>query len=235
MYSCTRGLFWRKCSLSDCTVLYFSDRKWFRRHFEVTAYKSASKRNLQVHFIWMPNSLKFQSWYIQHRACVCPSLWFMAYAEGAMLWQFSSDQSVTPVFHGSPNSYLWAQKVLIADIHQQLTCISVTYCSCMTMSKCTWHIMLSMWCRKLVRKQQTVPIQSKFDSQWLSPVSHLEAALVRTLFHPSHRCHISYYYVDDATATYDLDKLITCCCEKYPHHQKDYVSDTFTEIASFLY
>jgi hypothetical protein len=27
VYSCTRGLFWRKCSLNDCTVLYFSEIK----------------------------------------------------------------------------------------------------------------------------------------------------------------------------------------------------------------
>jgi hypothetical protein len=30
MYSCTRGLFRRKCSLNDCTVLYFSGIKLFR-------------------------------------------------------------------------------------------------------------------------------------------------------------------------------------------------------------
>lgn len=146
-----------------------------------------------------------------------------------------SDQSGTPVLLGSPKSYLWAQKVLTADIHQQFTCILVVQCSCVTMSKCTWQSRLSMCCRSLVRKQQTFPIQSKFDSQWLSPVSHLEAALVRILFHLSHRCQTSYYYVADATATYDLDKLITFWCEKYPHHQQDYVCDTFTEIASFLY
>jgi hypothetical protein len=29
-YSCTRGLFWRKCSLNDCTILNFSEVKWFR-------------------------------------------------------------------------------------------------------------------------------------------------------------------------------------------------------------
>jgi hypothetical protein len=33
--SCTKGLFWRKCSLNDCTVLYFSEIKWFREHSEV--------------------------------------------------------------------------------------------------------------------------------------------------------------------------------------------------------
>ena len=92
MYSCTRKLFWRKCSLSDCTVLYFSDQKWFWEHSEAAAYKCGSKKKkFTSPIIWMPNSLKFQcSWYIQHRACVCPSLWFKAYAEGALLWQFST-------------------------------------------------------------------------------------------------------------------------------------------------
>lgn len=146
-----------------------------------------------------------------------------------------SDQPGTLVLLGGPNSYLWAQKVLAADIHQQLTCISVVQSSCMTTSNCTWYSRFSICCRSLVRKQQTVPIQSKFDSQRLSSVSHLEAALVRLSFHLSHRCQTSYYYVADTTATYDLNKLITCCFEKYPHHQQDYVSDTYNEIASFLY
>jgi len=48
-----------------------------------------------------------------------------------------SDQPGTLVLLGGPNSYLWAQKVLAADIHQQLTCISVVQSSCMTTSNCT--------------------------------------------------------------------------------------------------
>jgi len=31
-YSCTRELFWRKCSLNDCTIMYFSEINWFREH-----------------------------------------------------------------------------------------------------------------------------------------------------------------------------------------------------------
>jgi hypothetical protein len=38
VYICTRGLFWRKGSLNDCTVLYFSEIKWFREHCVATAY-----------------------------------------------------------------------------------------------------------------------------------------------------------------------------------------------------
>jgi len=38
LYICTRGLFWRKCSLNNFTVLYFSEIKWFWEHFEATAY-----------------------------------------------------------------------------------------------------------------------------------------------------------------------------------------------------
>jgi len=34
-----------------------------------------------------------------------------------------SDQPGTLVLHESPKSYLWAQKVLAADIHPQLTCM----------------------------------------------------------------------------------------------------------------
>jgi hypothetical protein len=128
-----------------------------------------------------------------------------------------NDQPGTLVLLGGPKSYLWAQKVLAANIHQQLTCISVVQTSCMT-SNCTWYSRLSICCRSLVRKQQTVPIQSKFNSQRLSSVSHLEAALVRLSFHLSYRCQTLYYYVADITATYDLDKLIQYCCDKYPHH-----------------
>jgi len=31
-----KGTIWRKCSLDDCTVLYFSEIKWFWEHFEAT-------------------------------------------------------------------------------------------------------------------------------------------------------------------------------------------------------
>jgi hypothetical protein len=106
VYSST-GLFWRKCSLSECTVLYFSDLKWCREHFEATIYKYGSKKKFTSPTIWMPNSLKFQcSWYIQHSACVCPSLWFKAYAEGALLWQFST------VINLECWSYLEVQRVI---------------------------------------------------------------------------------------------------------------------------
>ena len=39
---CTRGLFWRKFSLSDCTVLCFAEIKWFQEHFEATTYNSGT-------------------------------------------------------------------------------------------------------------------------------------------------------------------------------------------------
>jgi transposase len=42
VYSCTKGLFWRKGSLNDCTVLYFSEIKWFREHSEVNAHEFSS-------------------------------------------------------------------------------------------------------------------------------------------------------------------------------------------------
>jgi len=51
VFSCTRGLFWRKCSLSDCTVLYFSEIKWFREHSEATTYKSGSLEDLCAEII----------------------------------------------------------------------------------------------------------------------------------------------------------------------------------------
>ena len=38
VYICTMELFWRKCSLNGCDVLYFSEIKWFRDHFEATTY-----------------------------------------------------------------------------------------------------------------------------------------------------------------------------------------------------
>ena len=34
LYSCTKGLFWGKCSLNDRTIMYFSEIKWFRVDFE---------------------------------------------------------------------------------------------------------------------------------------------------------------------------------------------------------
>ena len=42
-YSCTRELFWSKFSLSDCTVLYFSQLKLFREHLEANSqWRSAN-------------------------------------------------------------------------------------------------------------------------------------------------------------------------------------------------
>ena len=38
VYSCTRGLFWSKYSLNNCTVVYFSEMKWFWKHSEDTFY-----------------------------------------------------------------------------------------------------------------------------------------------------------------------------------------------------
>jgi hypothetical protein len=44
--SCVTGLFWRKCSLNDCRVLYVSEIKWFRKHFEATAYNNISENGI---------------------------------------------------------------------------------------------------------------------------------------------------------------------------------------------
>jgi len=48
-YSCKRGLFWRICSLNDCTVLYFSEIKWFREHFEATTYILHRDVHIQIY------------------------------------------------------------------------------------------------------------------------------------------------------------------------------------------
>jgi len=37
-YCCIRGLFWKKCGLSDCADLYVSEIKWFRKYYEATTY-----------------------------------------------------------------------------------------------------------------------------------------------------------------------------------------------------
>jgi hypothetical protein len=38
VYTSTSGLCWKKCSLNDRRVLYFSEIKLFREHFEATKY-----------------------------------------------------------------------------------------------------------------------------------------------------------------------------------------------------
>jgi hypothetical protein len=45
LLSLTRGLLWRKYSINDCTVLYFSELKRFRENFEATTYIRAPSRN----------------------------------------------------------------------------------------------------------------------------------------------------------------------------------------------
>ena len=48
------GIFWRKCSLNGCTVLYFSEIRWFHEHFEATTsrtnllYYSIQRRSSEV-------------------------------------------------------------------------------------------------------------------------------------------------------------------------------------------
>ena len=48
VHSCTRGLFWRKCNLNDCSVLYFSEIKWFQKHFEAVTY-TANNPNMMYY------------------------------------------------------------------------------------------------------------------------------------------------------------------------------------------
>jgi hypothetical protein len=38
VYICARGIFSRKGSLNNWVVLYFSEIKWFREHFEATTF-----------------------------------------------------------------------------------------------------------------------------------------------------------------------------------------------------
>ena len=42
VYCCTRGLFWKICRLSDCTVLCFSEIQWFREQFEATRHVNSN-------------------------------------------------------------------------------------------------------------------------------------------------------------------------------------------------
>jgi len=36
--TCTWGLYWRKCSLNNCILMYFSEINWFREHVEPFTY-----------------------------------------------------------------------------------------------------------------------------------------------------------------------------------------------------
>jgi hypothetical protein len=49
VYSCTRWLFGRKCSLNDCILLYFSEIKWFRKYFKAITYM---KHAVVLNTIW---------------------------------------------------------------------------------------------------------------------------------------------------------------------------------------
>jgi hypothetical protein len=54
VYICTMGLLLRKCSFNDCTVLYFSEKKWFQEHFEFTTYiyNNVQLQLLSFHFLF---------------------------------------------------------------------------------------------------------------------------------------------------------------------------------------
>ena len=46
-----RGLYWKKCSLNDCTVVHLSELKWFWIHSEATMYINNSFTVcLPIHF-----------------------------------------------------------------------------------------------------------------------------------------------------------------------------------------
>ena len=65
VYSCTRGLFWSKCSLSDFTVLCFSQIKWFREHLEATTYDgNAIKVNEENFMFWQNNDIVVKQRYV---------------------------------------------------------------------------------------------------------------------------------------------------------------------------
>jgi hypothetical protein len=57
VYRCTRGLFWRKFSVNDCTVLYLAEIKRFREHFEATTYTCVDVAFSDLIFI--PDFVKF--------------------------------------------------------------------------------------------------------------------------------------------------------------------------------
>jgi len=61
VYICTRGLFWRKFNLYDCTVLYFLEIKRFWEHFEATMYDVRGDRVAtswsQIRFILLQPAL----------------------------------------------------------------------------------------------------------------------------------------------------------------------------------
>jgi hypothetical protein len=48
MYSCTNGLFQRKCSLNGCKLLHFSELKWFREQFESTTSCFITSKHLRL-------------------------------------------------------------------------------------------------------------------------------------------------------------------------------------------
>ena len=45
VHTSSMGLFWRKCSLNDGTVLYFSEIRLFQEHFEATKYMYIGTHN----------------------------------------------------------------------------------------------------------------------------------------------------------------------------------------------
>jgi len=63
VYNCTKWLFWRKCSFTDCTFLYFSELKLFGAHFEATTYVwqyGCCDLKLYVHVYSQETVLKFK-------------------------------------------------------------------------------------------------------------------------------------------------------------------------------
>ena len=82
VYICTRGLFWRKCSLYDCTVLYFLEIKWFWEHSEATMYDVRGDRVAsswsQIWFILLQPALLSNSAQLWLGSVLCVSAHHLA-------------------------------------------------------------------------------------------------------------------------------------------------------------
>jgi hypothetical protein len=69
-------------------------------------------------------------------------------------------------------------------------------------------------CRSLVRKQQTITHTVHIWQPAIFICFTPWSSTCEDIVSPVTQCQMSYHYVADATATFDLDKLVTCCCDK---------------------
>ena len=92
------GPFWRKCGLNDCTVLYFSEIKWFWEHFEVTIYLCIANYMCMI-AVHRTSNVVSQTYNINWYVSRLISCSFVCYTQMMITPECSGDDKICPLLN----------------------------------------------------------------------------------------------------------------------------------------